>query len=175
MGERLFIAVWPPDEVVAQIHAALEPTQSRFDQIRWQPPQRWHVTLAFLGDRSPDRESARLAHDPTPRPSPASVCGAGRFGPILWLGVGTGPWLTELAGSLRRVHEAHERRFTPHITVGRGRSPAAQRQIGPAVAELSGFRSGQWTPTEYTLVRSTIGPTPAYEVIARRPLAGADS
>lgn len=174
MTERLFIGLWPPGAVVAQIEAALAPLQQRHADIRWQPPQRWHVTLAFLGDRDTEREMDRFRRAEIATPSPLRLSGAGCFGPILWLGVDTGPWLAQLARSLRKAHHVHERRFTPHITLGRGRSPAGRRQVARAASELRAFVSQQWTPGELTLVRSTTGPKPQYEVLARRALVDAE-
>jgi 2'-5' RNA ligase len=172
--ERLFIALWPPQQVVGEVAAALAPLQQHYPEIRWQPPRRWHVTVAFLGDRDVDREMERFMRGAVQEPAAVKVSGAGRFGPILWLGIETGGWLAALARTLQQTHHAHERRFRPHITVGRGRSPAGRRQVGRAAAELGGFASAPWMPTEYALVRSTIGPKPQYEVIARRTLADAD-
>jgi RNA 2',3'-cyclic 3'-phosphodiesterase len=47
---RLFIAVWPPDEVVARLTAL-----PRKDQrgVRFVAPENWHVTLRFLGEADP--------------------------------------------------------------------------------------------------------------------------
>jgi RNA 2',3'-cyclic 3'-phosphodiesterase len=47
---RLFIAVWPPDEVAEALRAL-----PRKDQrgVRFVPPDNWHVTLRFLGEADP--------------------------------------------------------------------------------------------------------------------------
>ncbi len=54
---RLFIAVWPPEEVVADLLAL-----PRKDQrgVRFVDPDNWHVTLRFLGDVHPDAAEAAL-------------------------------------------------------------------------------------------------------------------
>lgn len=54
---RLFLAVWPPDEVVEQLCAL-----PRRDQrgVRWVRPEKWHVTLRFLGDAGRDDVYASL-------------------------------------------------------------------------------------------------------------------
>ena len=44
---RLFVAVWPPYEVVNSI-AALE--RPPLPGLRWTTPDQWHVTMRFLGD-----------------------------------------------------------------------------------------------------------------------------
>lgn len=47
---RLFIAVWPPEEVVAEL-AALHRKDQR--GVRFVHPEKWHITLRFLGDAEP--------------------------------------------------------------------------------------------------------------------------
>jgi 2'-5' RNA ligase len=47
---RLFVAVWPPPDVVALLAdtvARLAPSAP--DGLRWTRPEQWHATLAFLG------------------------------------------------------------------------------------------------------------------------------
>ena len=43
---RLFIAVWPPDDVVRELAEMPRPA---IDGVRWTKPERLHVTLRFLG------------------------------------------------------------------------------------------------------------------------------
>jgi 2'-5' RNA ligase len=54
---RLFVAVWPPQEVVEELTAL-----PRKDQrgVRFVPPENWHVTLRFLGEADPDVVVAAL-------------------------------------------------------------------------------------------------------------------
>src|SRR5688500_234766 len=56
---RLFVAVWPPEDVVADLTAL-----HRKDQrgVRFVPPENWHVTLRFLGDADAREVSAALDH-----------------------------------------------------------------------------------------------------------------
>lgn len=172
MTDRLFVALWPSAEATAELDRALRPLRRDDTQIRWQPPHRWHVTVAFLGDRDRDREVERFRRIAPAAASPLRFSGSGNFGPILWVGVEARPWLAELARSAQTIHRCAERRFSAHLTVGRSRSPSGQRQIRSAAPELAGFRGVPWTPAELTLVRSTIGPKPEYEVIVRSPLTG---
>ncbi len=48
---RLFIAVWPPEDVVEDLMCL-----PRKDErgVRFVPPENWHITLRFLGDADPD-------------------------------------------------------------------------------------------------------------------------
>jgi len=47
---RLFIAVWPPPEVVDVLRTLERPT---IPGLRWTTPDQWHVTLRFIGDADP--------------------------------------------------------------------------------------------------------------------------
>ncbi len=54
---RLFVAVWPPDEVIAELMAL-----GRKDRrgVHFVHPERWHVTLRFLGECDPGAATAAL-------------------------------------------------------------------------------------------------------------------
>ena len=43
---RLFVAVWPPDEVLDRLAVLPRPEA---DGLRWTEREHWHVTLRFLG------------------------------------------------------------------------------------------------------------------------------
>ena len=162
--DRLFVALWPPDNVVEQVAAAIP---RDLTQLRWQPAPRWHVTLAFLGDRSPRKELGRFEALRLPPAEPLHLRGAGTFGPVLWLGV-EGGWLTDLARVVGAAFDVRERRFRGHLTLARARTTPARREETEAARRLSSFTSSPWTPDLLTLVRSTLGPSPAYEVIGRQ-------
>ena len=43
---RLFVAVWPPEEVLDRVAALARP---EVEGLRWTRRDQWHVTLRFLG------------------------------------------------------------------------------------------------------------------------------
>lgn len=55
---RLFVAVWPPDEVLRELVAMPRP---EVDGLRWTAPERLHVTLRFLGQCDEAEVQAALA------------------------------------------------------------------------------------------------------------------
>jgi 2'-5' RNA ligase len=61
---RLFVAAWPPAEVVDHLARLLPrpPTAG----VRWVPPENWHVTLRFLGRCDPGEAAAALDRLTTP-------------------------------------------------------------------------------------------------------------
>ncbi|HVM01677.1 MAG TPA: 2'-5' RNA ligase family protein, partial [Acidimicrobiales bacterium] len=85
---RLFVAVWPPEEVVGAVASAVaalsaaHPEQAR--ALRWTGPEQWHVTLRFLGDAGLDEAARAFRAVAAPaRPGPATAVlgpATGRFG-----------------------------------------------------------------------------------------------
>lgn len=62
---RLFIAVWPPEDLRRRLSAALEAAAGSAEAaavpaLRWTRPEQWHVTLRFLGSCEPDAVCRRL-------------------------------------------------------------------------------------------------------------------
>ena len=163
---RTFVAVRPPPAAVAHLRAVLPSWPSA--------PERWHVTLAFLGEV----EDPRLLV-----PALAEVCAGqprldlrlagsgsfGRGGPV-WVGVeGDRCGLTALAGAVAQACRAagvdvERRAYHPHLTVGRrGR---------PDPARLAAYAGPTWTAAEVELVASRLGPPVEHRVLERLPLAG---
>lgn len=56
---RLFVAVWPTDQVRDRLAEAIEALLT--DELRWVKPENWHVTLAFLGSVPDDELDALVA------------------------------------------------------------------------------------------------------------------
>lgn len=134
---RLFAALPVPPRVRTTLSDVQDPS---FQTIRWIPPERYHVTLCFLGASSPD-DAARYQKALRTVSAPHARCAVhgldvlpGRRRPrVLVAGLDRTP-------SLMRVHTAvndalasagastDDRRFRPHITLGRVRDsvdPAA--------------------------------------------------
>jgi len=174
MTARLFVAVWPSQPVVAALARALEPLSAAYPELRWQTPGRWHITLAFLGERDESRTVQRFARMPAAIAGTLRLDSSGQFGPVLWIGVPDSGWLTTLATRTQQHMATEERRFRGHLTVARARTATGRRQLAGAAKDLASFRSPLWTPQEVTLVRSTTGPHPSYEVIARTPLTAVE-
>ena len=136
---RLFVAVRPPPSAVDDAAAAVDPVRPLAPGLRWVPPERWHLTLAFYGE-VPDDEVDRVVARTGRRLDGAvelrlALTGAGHFGGrAVWLGVtGDVAALRSLAGAL----DPGGRRYRPHLTVARVRDDTG---TAAAVAALSGVR-----------------------------------
>ena len=161
---RLFVAVRPPEEALRHLASVLP---------RWpSAPERWHLTLAFLGEVDDHRVLGRplRAACEAGAPLELQLAGSGTFGrggPV-WVGVaGDTAGLADLAG---RVAEAcrdagadvERRPYRPHLTVG--------RRGHPSPALLAGYRGTTWTAVEAELVHSVLGRSVEHRVLERYPL-----
>lgn len=171
---RLFVSLWPAAEPVAHLAAALDGQRPGDRDLRWQAPDRWHITLAFLGDVDPGRTRRALGTIPLPEAEPLRLAGAGTFGPVVWIGVEHGGWLSALADQVRGALRVDDGLFRPHLTICRARGRQAVALARAASQQYASYAGPAWTPHELTLVRSFTGPSPRYDVIAAWPLVLAD-
>lgn len=187
---RMFVAVVPPEPVLEDLDAFLEPRRSAAPW-RWAGPGQWHVTLAFLAsvpDRALDDLVERLAHAASRRtPIQAAVAGGGAFpdvasARVLWAGLELDhAGATELDRLATGARNAASRagvpvdgqRFRPHLTLARLRTPT---EVTRWVRLLDGYRGPSWTADRVSLVASYPGEgprrTPRYETLAELPLTG---
>jgi 2'-5' RNA ligase len=168
---RMFVAITPPDHVVEDLEAFLEPRREA-GSFRWAPPEQWHVTLAFAAeapDRAYDEIVDRLERAARKRqPMPARIVGGGTFpnaarARVLFAGVETD------AEELRRTAtgaraalakagaEVDGQRFRPHVTVARmGRPVEATKWV----RLLDAYAGPSWLIEEIALVASHLGEGP---------------
>jgi 2'-5' RNA ligase len=181
---RLFLAVDPPPDAVADLDRALEPVRAAPGAPRWIPPSRWHLTLLFLGNvpaalLAPLTAAVAPAVVGTP-PLRLQLAGGGRFGSrrrpaVCWAGLaGDVPELTALAGRLAGAARGiglavEDRPFRAHLTLGRWRP--GRPADGDLPDRLAGYRGPVWPAREVVLWRSHLGPEPRYEQVTAWPLA----
>jgi 2'-5' RNA ligase len=148
-AERLFVAVWPPSSLVDALAAVTGRAE----------PERWHVTLRFIGPGDPDAIAAELrgvrARPPTAVAGPALE----RLG----RGVVCVP-VAGLSEMAEAVGYSERRPFHGHITLAR----LQDRQRSPLVGVPF---AAEWPVQEFTLVNSRLHPNGAqYTVLERFPL-----
>jgi 2'-5' RNA ligase len=177
------VAVVPPAPALADLERAVAPLRDAPGAPRWTPPDRWHLTLLFLGTVPagvvpPLTAALGAAVAPTP-PLVLRLAGAGRFGShrrpqVAWTGVegDVGP-LAELAGRLaaaaRRLRlEVEDRPFRPHLTLGRWRP--RQPADGDLLDRLAGYEGPSWPVAAVELVESRLGPSPRHDTAQRWPV-----
>ncbi len=145
---RLFVAINLPEPVRDQLWERTASLRDDVFPIRWVRPEGLHLTLKFLGDVAPSRESEIVgalakAVDAT-RPFEMPMAGFGAFPTVerprvVWAGCEAVPPLELLQDRLERAMDAlgfplEGRAFRPHVTLGR-----AKRDAKPsALAGLAG-------------------------------------
>jgi len=183
---RLFVAVTPPPESLADLQAAVAAARADHPDLRWSGPEDWHVTLAFLGQvpapvtarLAPRLERAAARH----RPFPLALAGAGAFpatgnARVLWCGLdGDRRALAALAASVAAAAtEAGApppdagRPFRPHLTLARTRTPADVRDL---VTTLGAYAGPRWRADRVELIESRPNGPPRYRLAGHWPLNG---
>ena len=180
MADRLFLAVFPPDDVTAALERFVEPRRDLTRPWRWTVAENWHVTLAFLGDVDAARQdplAERLA-DVARTTAPFRLALAGgralpnpRAARVLALGATAGA--DELTHLAKRVRAACSgagvppdgARFLPHLTlarVNRGASARAVLEVADSFGEFA------WDVPGFALVSSTLNRAGSrYEAVGR--------
>lgn len=164
---RLFVAAWPPQDVVARL-AALPRRDVK--GLRWTRPDQWHVTLRFLGtveDEDVGRVAAALAGVPVAGGEAVLGPAVGRFGQrILHVPVeGLAPAAAAVVAATAVFGEPPEDRpFRGHLTLARV-SDRARVDLRPLAGAAM---AASWPLGEITLVASRLGSSGArYEIVER--------
>lgn len=191
---RMFIAVELSPEVIAQASKLIERLKGASADVKWVEARNLHLTLQFLGDVDEMQlpELCGVLDDVGRSIGPFDVeaGGVGAFPDVrrprtLWMGIRRGADdLTTLQQAvdarLRPLgYRSEERRFTPHLTVGRVREAgaAAQAELRRLLEESADFHGGVTDVAEVALFSSDFDhPTrrggPKYEVLHTTDLRG---
>ncbi len=161
---RLFIAVWPPEEVVADLTAL-----HRKDQrgVRFVSPESWHITLRFLGEARPDDVRAAMEGWSMPAATvqlgPAVDVLAERA--LVVPAAGLDDIAAEVVERTAHLGEPPRKRFVGHLTVARVKPYAQMPRV------LGSLFSAEFVVDELVLVQSRLDPDGArYETIDTWPL-----
>ena len=173
----------PPEEARADLERSLAPLRDAPGAPRWAAPDRWHLTLLFLGAVPEDRVPPLVAAaGDAVGPAPAMtlrLAGAGRFGSarrpqVFWAGLDgdVGPLIElaeRLAGAARALDlPVEDRPFRPHLTLGRW--PPRRPADGSLPERLAGYRGPAWPVPEVRLIESHLGRSSPYETVAAWPI-----
>jgi 2'-5' RNA ligase len=164
---RLFVGVWLPERVQDVLAEVVEGFRASHEGVRWEPRERWHVTLRFLGSvPDPDPVVAALEEAPL---APAEVELGPKVG-LLGRQVIVAP-VSGLDGMAAAVREAtaelgqppEPRPFEGHVTLARLPSRRRARRRRSAVTFVRRQWLGtpvtaRWTVDTVHVVRSRPGP-----------------
>jgi 2'-5' RNA ligase len=166
---RLFVAIDLPDSVKQQLEEIVTELSTCRADVRWVRSDSMHLTLKFLGNVAPqelveiDRVLSRIVA--TTQPTQGRLRNVGSFPHlrrprVLWIGVETDNGMlsslqTDLDAALAKIGFSKEnRRFRPHITLGRIRGNRRLSALREAVEKQSGHKAGSFKIEHLTLFES---------------------
>jgi 2'-5' RNA ligase len=166
---RCFVAFELPETVRRDLQAVARQLPAAAD-VRWVRKDQFHVTAKFLGDvdaAAADRWAELVRGLALPAISvrlDGLGCFPGHGAPrVLWAGLaGDTVAMAELVRELDRSGrqlgvEPEPRGFTPHVTIGRVRSPRASRRLVAEIERLSpGVAGESFRVPALTLFRSEL-------------------
>jgi 2'-5' RNA ligase len=184
---RTFLAVDMGKPIRDRCVALQETLQRGGAEVKWVEPDNLHVTLLFLGEVE-DRDVAALCRVVAEvcgrhQPFRASVETVGSFPNrrrprVVWVGVGAGQQeLVALHDDLERplmdlgCYRREERRYTPHITLGRIRGERPATALATTLDRQANWQGGVTEVREVHVLSSELTPHgPIYTLLSRAPL-----
>jgi len=180
---RLFVAVRMPGEIRRRVAEIERQLMASGADVKWVSEENLHITMKFLGYVEEDRLDAvcRAVESAVAGMSVFDVALSGveafpnpRRPSVIWVGVASGG--EELAALAERIESALERigfarddrPFSPHVTVGRVKSPAlGMEKLREAMDRFKESPAGSFGAEGVTVMRSDLRPTgPIYTHIS---------
>ncbi len=193
---RVFVALDIEEEIRQHVERFMDGVRGFSPDARWAKPESLHVTLKFVGEKSPEFvEKMKQALAAVQLEAfEVTFRGYGFFptvnsARVFWIGVEAGPALAQLAKSvdvalsqLGVEPEAHA--FNPHLTLARGAgksgTPKRQKndmpnqtfqQLRKRLSAMPALEFGRMTAHEFFLYQSHLGSGGAkYTKLAGFPL-----
>ncbi|MEX0676618.1 MAG: RNA 2',3'-cyclic phosphodiesterase [Pirellulales bacterium] len=186
---RTFVAVEIPLEVKDRAQRMIAQLRATDAKVKWVAAAHMHWTLKFLGhldmlDIPPVCEAVKRAVEPLAA-FDIEALGAGAFPDVgrprtVWIGTGQGSeQMIELHDAIefelaKLGYRSENRRFRPHLTIGRVRqSPAGIGELGRLIEQHADFDGGVSLVDEVVVISSELSPDgPIYEPLCHAELKG---
>lgn len=189
---RTFIALDLSSAIRDRLVSLQEKLAGGGAKVKWVEPENLHITLLFLGevDQRAVVDICRAVSEAASGVQAFSLTmeGAGAFPNvrrprIVWAGVGAG------AAEVCALHDAlekpllelgcyrrEERKFTPHVTLGRIRNEQGSPSLEGPLRKLEKWKGGETTIQEVHVMSSELTREgPVYTVLSRARLSGRDA
>jgi 2'-5' RNA ligase len=178
---RSFIAIKLPPEIRVCLERIINRLKPSTGDVRWVKADAIHLTLKFLGDieegRIPDIAGCIERCVQGIAPFPLAVRGLGAFPgenspQVIWIAAADesgslAAMQRSLEEGLARVGCKKERRpFSPHLTLGRLKSPRDKEAVRRGLSDLKHTDCGSFTADSVSLIKSDLKPSgPVYTVL----------
>ncbi|MFQ5777362.1 MAG: RNA 2',3'-cyclic phosphodiesterase [Terriglobia bacterium] len=172
---RLFVALDLPPAVREVLRDLIARLQRSSADVRWMRAEGIHLTLKFIGETPPEqlgRVQEALRAVRSPQAVELEFRGLGFFPHerrprVFWMGVRASDNLFELAGQVEAALEPlgiarEQRSYTPHLTLGRFKSPARLARLQDEIAHLNDTEFGRARTREFALYQSKLLPGGAH-------------
>jgi 2'-5' RNA ligase len=184
---RTFIALDPGPAIRDRMITLQKELARAGADVKWVEPDNLHITLLFLGEVE-DRDLVSVCQAVTETAETrgafeVSIEGAGCFPNmrrprVVWLGVGRGA--ADIAGLHDALEEPllqlgcyrrEERKYTPHVTLGRVQGDESTDALSAALLKNKGYQAGTADIREVQVMSSELSPRgPVYTVMSRARL-----
>jgi len=182
---RSFIAIELPDTVKSALLSLQQGLKTCGADVRWVRPEGVHLTLKFLGDIEEKlvdgiveslKGTCRKFHAFNCEVRGVGVFPGIRAPRVLWAGIEDHDALKLIQQEIDSAMSSHgfereDRKFTPHLTLGRFRSSEGKMALMNKMEQYKGHSLGLIDVNHISLMRSDLGPAGAkYTRIAEIPL-----
>ena len=169
---RLFIAIETPPVIKALISPVVAALKETDADVKWEPPEKLHATLKFLGNTDEElvgrikaklEDLCRSQESMIIKYSRPGSFPAGRHPRVIWIGI------EDLNGQLQKVYaflenameefgfERENREFKPHLTIGRVKGNKRLDRLLEKMETVT-FQSEHVAVHELALVKSELRP-----------------
>ena len=183
---RAFLAIDLPEHARSSLARLQDELAQSGADVKWVGPAQVHVTLKFLGEITEDERHAvetlvaRVTASEAPFAIRLNALGAfpSLTAPrVVWVGVGEGgEVVSRIAEAIEREGASiplrrEERAFSPHLTLGRVRSPRGRQALVTALRDARWEPPPPWRVSLVTLYQSVLRPDgPQHTILADLPL-----
>jgi len=187
MGLRCFVAIELPAALKETIGELTRGLRASCRNVKWVPPGNLHLTLKFLGDTEESlipeiREKLREAAS-SHQPFSIAFRGAGAFPDlrrprVVWAGVQDSQAVVYLQQDVEKALSSlgfapEVRPFSPHLTLGRVKSPGHTGLLKRGIEALGDAEFGSARVGSISLMKSDLKPSGAeYERLFEAALGG---
>jgi 2'-5' RNA ligase len=172
MALRCFIAVTLPGPLKKDVGDVIRKLRESGADIKWVPDENLHLTLKFLGETEEERLDEikgalykKLSHY---APFYIKIAGVGYFpggrNPrVIWVGIEERGPLADICTDVENAmvkfgYPREERPFSPHLTIGRVRSPKRVAEVIKRLDEFHAVAFDEFVVKGVTLMKSELKP-----------------